>query len=309
MALMKIGIIGLGKMGEAIAYRAIQAGLSVIGYDVSTIAQENAQKIGVVLLSRIADFAQHDDIRVFWLMVPPGEPVDHVINELKPSLKEGNIIIDGGNSKFVDSMQRARILEMFNIFFMDCGTSGGIRARETGFCLMVGGKEHIFTFIEPLLKVIAMPNGYALLGPSGAGHYTKMVHNGIEYALLQSYAEGFHLLKEGVFKDAHLDLEKIASLWNHGSVIRSWILELIQEIMHEDQDFSSIKGYIAATGMGEWTVEQGHLSKVPVTLIEDALKIRLASQVKDDGNYATKLVSLLRNKFGGHAVTKNEEVE
>jgi len=299
---MKVGIIGLGKMGEALAYRMIKAGISVVGYDIDEHARKHLCSIGGNTVEKIEDFV-HKDIHVFWLMVPQGVLVDRVINELKPCLQKGDIIVDGGNSKFIDSMQRARELALFDISFLDCGTSGGVRGREDGFCLMVGGDSRAYQAIEHIVKAVAVPHGYGLLGPSGAGHYVKMVHNGIEYALLQAYAEGFHLLRDGMFKDSRLNLEKVAEIWNHGSVIRSWILELVQEIMNEDQDFNGIAGNVEATGMGKWTVEQGHKSGVPVTLIEDSLKIRTWSQ-ETGGNYATKLVALLRNKFGGHGVTK-----
>src|SRR5579863_2373875 len=214
---MKVALIGLGKMGEAIAYRAIQAGHSVIGFDVNKEMCDAAQKIGVKLVVSIADFAHHD-VHVFWLMVPQGELVDQVIAQLRPLLQPGDIVVDGGNSKFTDSMRRAQELAAQKIFFLDCGTSGGIRGREQGFCLMVGGDKKAYAVVEPLLQSIAAPEGYAYLGLSGTGHYVKMVHNGIEYALLQAYAEGFQLLKEGVFKDAHLDLEKVAALWQSGSI-------------------------------------------------------------------------------------------
>jgi 6-phosphogluconate dehydrogenase len=168
---------------------------------------------------------------------------------------------------------------------------------------MVGGDKTAYQKIEPLLRSVATPDGCAYVGPSGTGHYVKMVHNGIEYGLLQAYAEGFDLLKNGEFKSAHLDLEKIASLWNHGSVIRSWILELIEDIMKDDQELNDIAGNIASTGMGQWTVERAHASKIPVPVIEESLKVREWSE-KTGGNYTTKIVAMLRNKFGGHSVTK-----
>jgi len=299
---MNIAIIGLGRMGQALAYRAIKGGFSVFGFDINAASCAAAEKEGVQIVVRIDDFA-HKNIDVFWLMVPQGELVDKVIAQLQPMLKAGGIIVDGGNSKFSDSMRRAQELALDNIYFIDCGTSGGIHGRDNGFCLMVGGDKKAYDILEPLLKAIAAPGGYAYIGHSGAGHYVKMVHNGIEYGILQAYAEGFHVLKDGQFKDQHLDLEKIAALWNHGSVIRSWILELVQEIMHEDPNLNDIKGNVAATGMGQWTVEQAHAMNIPVPVIEESLKIREWSE-KTGGNYATKIVACLRNKFGGHSVTK-----
>jgi 6-phosphogluconate dehydrogenase len=300
---MNIALIGLGKMGEALAYRAIQGGHTVFGFDVNATMCALAEKNGVHLVTEIAHFA-NKNIRVFWLMVPQGELIDIVIAQLQPFLQDGDIIIDGGNSKFTDSMHRAQKLALHNIFFIDCGTSGGVHGRENGFCLMIGGDIKAYNTIEPLLHSIATANGYAHVGPSGAGHYVKMVHNGIEYALLQAYAEGFHLLKNGDFESAHLNLEKISALWNHGSVIRSWILDLVHNIMKNDQDLTDIAGNIASTGMGKWTVEHAHKSHIPVPVIEESLKIREWSE-KTGGNYATKIVACLRNQFGGHMITKN----
>ena len=299
---MNVAIIGLGKMGEALAYRAMQAGFTVFGFDVSADSCAQAAQSGVQIVSSIADFADKD-IHVFWLMVPQGDLVDRVVAQLRPVLQSGDIIIDGGNSKFSDSMRRAQNLALDDIYFIDCGTSGGIHGRENGFCLMVGGNKKAYDSIETLLHAVAVPGGCAYVGPSGAGHYVKMVHNGIEYGLLQAYAEGFHLLKDGQFNNEHLDLEAIAGLWNHGSVIRSWILELVQDIMKDDQDLADINGNIASTGMGKWTVEQAHQSGVPVSVIEESLNVRTWSE-KTGGNYATKIVACLRNKFGGHAVTR-----
>lgn len=298
---MNVAIIGLGKMGEALAYRAVQSGFTVFGFDVNADSCVIAAKEGVRIVSSIADFADKN-IHLFWLMVPQGELVDKVVMQLRPLLKKNDIIIDGGNSKFTDSMRRAQELVEDDIYFIDCGTSGGIHGRENGFCLMVGGDKKAYDVIKDLLQAVAAPDGYAYVGASGAGHYVKMVHNGIEYGLLQAYAEGFHLLKDGQFKN-HLDLEKIAALWNHGSVIRSWILELVKSIMKEDQNLADVNGNIAATGMGKWTVEQAHELGVPVPVIEESLHVRTWSE-KTGGNYATKIVAMLRNKFGGHSVTR-----
>lgn len=299
---MNVALIGLGKMGHALAYRLLQAQHTVFGFDVNSDSCALAQKDGVRIVDNIADFA-HKNIEVFWLMVPQGDLVDTVIGQLRFAFKSGDIIIDGGNSKFSDSMRRAQELIKSDIFFIDCGTSGGIHGRENGFCLMVGGDKAAYNKIVPLLESVATSGGYAYVGPSGAGHYVKMVHNGIEYALLQAYAEGFHILKNGEFESSHLDLEKIASLWNHGSVIRSWILDLVRDVMHDDQNLDDIAGNVASTGMGKWTVEQAHKFDIPVPVIEESLKVREWSE-KTGGNYATKIVACLRNKFGGHAVIR-----
>jgi|SRR5581483_11835344 len=306
---MNIAVIGLGRMGQALAYRAAKAGHAVYGYDVNQFPNfdKEIKDIGVVRVDTIHDFSRYT-IDVFWLMVPQGAIVDQVIEQLCTFVQPGTIIVDGGNSKFTDSIRRAELLAQRSLFFLDCGTSGGIHGREHGFCLMVGGDKKAYDTIEDVLKDIAMPDGYAYVGKSGLGHYVKMVHNGIEYGLLQAYAEGFDLLKNGEFKKDHLDLEKIAFLWNHGSIIRSWILELVYDIMKEDQNLDAVEGNVAATGMGAWTVERAHLSHVAVPVIEQALKVRIASE-RNGGNYGTKIVALLRNKFGGHAITKKEKKE
>jgi 6-phosphogluconate dehydrogenase len=302
VAIVNIAIIGLGKMGEAIAFRAIKAQYKVFGFDINQEICASAEKIGVTIADSIAAFA-HKNIHVFWLMVPQGPLVDHVIAEIKKFACDGDIIIDGGNSKFTDSLRRAKELSCDRIFFLDCGTSGGIHGKTNGFCLMIGGKEEAYEKLFPLFSAVAMPNGHLLVGPSGTGHYVKMIHNGIEYGILQAYAEGFHLLKEGEFKNEALNLEKIANVWNHGSVIRSWILELVEDAMKEDQSLETISGKVASTGMGEWTVERAEKSNIPVPVIKTALQVRKWSE-ETNGNYATKLIAILRNKFGGHSVIK-----
>jgi 6-phosphogluconate dehydrogenase len=299
---MRFALVGLGKMGYALAYRALQAGHEVYGYDVNTENCALAAQEGVRIVTHIADFSHHD-IHIFWLLVPQGSIVDAVISQVIARAKPEDIIIDGGNSKFTDSIRRSQELASRDIFFIDCGTSGGVHGRENGFCLMVGGNKKAYDTIEPLLQSVATAGGCVYVGPSGAGHYVKMVHNGIEYGLLQAYAEGFHLLKNGEFEAAHLDLEKIASLWNHGSVIRSWILELVENIMKKDQDLDDIAGDVASTGMGKWTVESAHKTGIPIPVIAESLQVREWSE-KTGGNYATKIVACLRNQFGGHDVSK-----
>ncbi len=296
---MRVGIIGLGKMGNAIAFRLLQAGHEVVGFDLNKQAQEQARSMGVQIVTELKEVAQGVD--AVWLMVPAGEVVDTTIAQLKPHLKSGSIIIDGGNSNFKDSIRRAEELQKNSIHYLDVGTSGGLLGRDIGFSLMIGGDKKAFNNVEPLFKAIAMHNGYAHLGPSGAGHYVKMVHNGIEYALLQAYAEGFDLLKHGHYKE--LDMQKVSKVWSNGSVIRSWIVDLAHNVFQEDQDFKTVSGKIGGGSTGRWTVEEAQEQGIPVMLIEDALKIRNWSQ-KTGGNYATKLVALLRNQFGGHPVEK-----
>ncbi len=292
---MKIGIIGLGKMGNAVAWRLINDKHLVYGFDTDQNHLSLAFRDGVVTCASLQDLSKQVDI--FWLMVPAGQVVDNVINELLVHLKPGAVIVDGGNSNFKDSVRHYQNLKSKKIYFIDCGTSGGLHGKDLGFSLMIGGDKKIFENLEPIFKSIAAPGGYAYIGPSGAGHYVKMVHNGIEYALLQSYAEGFHLLKDGAYKD--LDLEEISKIWNHGSIIRSWILELACSIFTKDKDLADISGKIGENKTGRWTLDEAKEQNIPVDLIERAIEIRAWSR-QSGGNYATKIVAMLRNKFGGH---------
>ncbi|MBI2775472.1 decarboxylating 6-phosphogluconate dehydrogenase [Candidatus Dependentiae bacterium] len=293
---MKVGLIGLGRMGIAIAERLLGAKIHVVGFDENADAVKEFEKMGGQGVRTAAEVGNHTQI--FWLMVPAGDAVDEVIDEIYPNLRSKAIVIDGGNSKFTDSIKRAEKLNFQGVRYLDCGTSGGLHGKENGFSLMIGGDAQAYKEIEPVFKAIAAPKGYGLVGPSGAGHYVKMVHNGIEYALLQAYAEGLHLLHANShYKE--LDLAQITDIWNHGSIIRSWILDLAHRILERDQDFAKISGKIFESGTGKWTVEEAHRHHVPVKLIEDALKIRADSR-ETDGDYATKLVALLRHEFGGH---------
>lgn len=298
---MTIGLVGLGKMGSAIAHRLIKSGFHVVGFDYDAAACEAARAMGVEITDQIITIPHH--ARVIWLMVPAGKPVDDVLQLLMPACQRDDIIIDGGNSHFTDTLRRALQLHEHHITLLDCGTSGGIHGKEHGFSLMVGGDKNAFEKVEPILQALAAPNGYALVGPSGAGHYVKMVHNGIEYALMQAYGEGFQLIKEGSFARDNLDLATITRVWNHGAVIRSWLCELSHDIFKHDQELKHVGGQIEESGTGKWTVQEARKQKVPVTLIEDALKIRAQSRTTG-GNYATKVVALLRNAFGGHTFTK-----
>lgn len=301
---MKLGIVGLGRMGSAIAQRVIAGGHQVIAFDLNVAALKEVELLGAEVAPTLEQLAQ--ETRIIWLMLPAGQITEKTIDQLSPHLKNGDIIVDGGNSKFTDSIRRAQHLQKHEIFFLDCGTSGGLAGRALGFALMVGGDKDAYTKIHPILETIAAAGAVAHVGPAGAGHYVKMVHNGIEYALMQAYAEGFQLLKEGTFKANALDLEEISRVWNNGSVIRSWLLELAHDIFAKDQEFNDISGKIAQSGMGKWTVEDAHKNSVPVPCIEESLSVRDWSE-KTGGNYATKLVALLRHAFGGHPVKKRGE--
>ncbi len=294
---MKIGVIGLGRMGSAIVSRLIKAGYDVVGYDPSESARLQIELLGALSVGSLEEVAQQ--ARILWLMIPAGDLVDEALDELKSHLQPGDIIIDGGNSFFEHSIKRHNDLVGLDVGFLDCGTSGGLAGETVGFSLMVGGDRVIYDKIVPLLQAIAAPEGFAYMGPPGSGHYVKMVHNGIEYALLQSYAEGFHLLKEGQYPD--LDLEAIAQVWNNGSVIRSWILKLAHNVLSKDQELSNISGEIGENLTGRWTLDEAQKQDVPVTLIEEALAIRALSR-QTGGNFGTKLVAMLRHEFGGHYV-------
>lgn len=298
---MKLGIIGLGKMGNAIAQRVVDAGHQVIGFDPSLVACTQAEQLGVTIVPSHADIAKH--ARIIWLMIPAGEAVDAVLALLLPHLQKDDIIIDGGNSHFKDSIRRAKELAQKDIYFLDCGTSGGLYGREIGFSLMVGGDEASYIKIHSLLEAIAAPGGLGLVGPSGAGHYVKMVHNGIEYGLLQAYAEGFQLIKDGDFKGYDPDLEQISRIWSNGAIIRSYILDLAHAIFEQDQELHSISGYVAQNGTGKWAAESAQENNVSVPVLQAALKVRAESELSG-GNYATKVVALLRHAFGGHPLGK-----
>lgn len=298
---MNVGIIGLGRMGYAIAQRALQGGHAVTGYDPNDAACQQAQSAGISSAASLEEIAKNNS--VIWLMIPAGSLIDETIALLLKHVQAGTIIIDGGNSNYQDSMRRASMLKQKNISFLDCGTSGGLHGQEFGFSLMVGGEQNAYDTVLPLFTSIAAPGGVIRVGPSGTGHYVKMVHNGIEYGLLQAYAEGFQLMKEGTFKEQNLDLKAISNVWNNGAVIRSWILSLAHDVFERDQNFSTISGAIEESGTGRWTVQEAHKNKIPVPVIEKSLEVREWSR-ETGGNYATKIVALLRHAFGGHAVKK-----
>ncbi len=299
---MKIGLIGLGRMGGALAHRLLQSGHVVVGFDPSVHAQQELINMGGTCVATINEMPQHTQI--IWLMVPAGKPVDEVIARLKDSLKPGAILIDGGNSHYTDTIRRADDLKKLHIALLDCGTSGGVRGRDLGFSLMIGGEKEHYDALKEIFVALAAPEGYAYMGPSGSGHYVKMVHNGIEYALLQSYAEGYHLLRAGSFKN--LDLAAIAHVWQHGAIIRSFINELCEDVLKKDQDLENISGAIDENLTGRWTLDEAQKDHIPVDLIERAIAIRAWSRTTG-GNFSTKLVALLRNAFGGHAFKKLDE--
>ncbi len=299
MASITVGMIGLGRMGLAIAQRLVQAKHRVVGFDQTSAMMDAAKTQGVETVQGLEALVQQST--VLWLMIPAGKPVDDVLAHVKPMLRPDQIIIDGGNSFFKDSMRRAEQLAPQKIAFLDCGTSGGVHGKDLGFSLMIGGDKQAYEKVVLLFEAIAAPSGYFYVGPSGSGHYVKMVHNGIEYALLQAYAEGFHMIKDGPFKNT--DLEAVAHVWNHGAIIRSWIGELAEKVFARDQDLNEISGAIGENLTGQWTIEIAKELNVPVRLIAESLAVRAWSR-QTGGNYATKVVAMLRHEFGGHEVKK-----
>lgn len=296
---MRVAMIGLGKMGGNMTARLLKKGHEVVAFDRSAEAVQRAAALGARAANDLkAVVAGLEAPRVVWIMVPAGQPVDDTIETLVPMLAKGDVIIDGGNSKYSDTLRRARALEPKGIEFVDAGTSGGIWGLENGYCLMVGGSDRAISICEPLFTALSEPGGYAHVGPPGAGHYVKMVHNGIEYGLLQAYAEGYEILHAS--KDFKLDLGQIAALWNHGSVVRSWLNELAERAFAKDTDLAALKGWIADSGEGRWTVQEATDLDVPAPVIALSLIMRLRS--RQDDSFGAKVIAALRNEFGGHAV-------
>ena len=296
---MRVAMIGLGKMGGNMTARLLKRRHEVVAYDRTPDAVSRATALGARGATDLASVvAQLDAPRVIWIMVPAGAPVDETIDALVPRLSKGDVIIDGGNSRFHDTLRRARALTERGIEFVDAGTSGGIWGKDNGYCLMVGGSERAVKLCEPLFTALAQEGGYAHVGPSGAGHYVKMVHNGIEYALLQGYAEGFEILHAS--KDFKLDLHQIAAVWNHGSVVRSWLNELAERAFARDASLSALRGYVEDSGEGRWTVQEATDLNVPAPVIALSLIMRLRSRQED--SFGAKVIAALRNEFGGHAV-------
>ncbi|MFI5280906.1 MAG: phosphogluconate dehydrogenase (NAD(+)-dependent, decarboxylating) [Gemmatimonadales bacterium] len=296
---MQLGMIGLGKMGGNMVQRLLEGGHQVVVYDRSTDAVSASVKKGASAAKNLADIAkQLTTPRVIWMMVPAGEAVEEMIGQLLPNLVKGDILIDGGNSNFHDTMRRAETLAKKSIDFVDAGTSGGVWGLKVGYCLMVGAAPGAFTTCEPIFKTLAPKDGYAHVGPPGSGHYVKMIHNGIEYGLLQAYAEGYEILHAS--KHFELDLAQISKLWNQGSVVRSWLNELAATAFAKDAGLAAIKGYVADSGEGRWTVQEAIDLDVPAPVITLSLQARFRSRQEE--SFGAKVIAALRNEFGGHAV-------
>ncbi|GAB4159377.1 MAG: decarboxylating 6-phosphogluconate dehydrogenase [Planctomycetota bacterium] len=295
---MKLGFVGLGRMGMNMVRRLLRDGHEVVAYNRSKPKVDEAASEGAIPCLDIEELpGKLAEKRVIWLMVPEGKPVDDAIEALLPHLNQGDIVIDGGNSNFRDTLRRHEFLSQSGIGYVDCGTSGGVWGLKVGYCLMIGGRKEDFDFCEPIFKTLAPPEGYLYCGPSGAGHFVKMVHNGIEYGMLQAYAEGFEILKYSKYE---FDMRAISHLWNQGSVIRSWLLELAELMYQEDGNLEKLRGYVEDSGEGRWTVLESISESVPAPVIALSLMMRFRSRQPD--SYSAKVIAGLRNQFGGHAI-------
>jgi len=303
---MRIALIGLGKMGANMARRLCRGGIEIVGYNRSSdIVSQLEKEEGLLPASSLENaITQLPSPRIIWLMLPSGEVTESVFESLAGMLASGDIVIDGGNANYHDSQRRAAQLAKTGIGFVDAGTSGGVWGLENGYCMMVGGDEAHVKPIEPLLKILAPANdkGWAHVGPAGAGHFTKMIHNGIEYGMMQAMAEGFSLLQGK--EEFQIDLAEVAEIWRHGSVVRSWLLDLSAEFLREDQKLENISAYVADSGEGRWTLEEGIAQGLPTPVMALALNMRFASQHPD--SYSNKMLAMMRNAFGGHGY-KNKE--
>ncbi len=299
---MKLALIGLGKMGLAMARRLIAQGHQVAGYDLDPEAAQRAAAAGVTAANSLEDAVALLDQRprLVWLMLPAGDPVGATLQRLAMLLSEGDIIVEGSNSYYRESQERAKMLRFKGIHMLDVGVSGGIWGEQNGFNLMAGGTEEAFQAVEPILAALAPPQGYALVGPSGAGHFVKMVHNGIEYGILEAIAEGFELL--AAKREFEIDLAALCDLWEHGSVIRSWLLELTGRALDADPHLDWVAPYVEDTGEGRWTVQEAIELGVPLPAITLALQMRFRS--RQENSFAARLVAALRAEFGGHAVRR-----
>jgi len=302
---MRLAIIGLGKMGGNMARRLCRGGIEVVGYNRSRGIIDTLEKEeGMIASESVADAIEKlSSPKVVWIMLPDGDPTENMIKDVMSMLGKGDLIVDGGNSNYHDTQRRGSMLAEKGIDYIDVGTSGGVWGLDNGYCMMVGGEKKALTVLEPVLKVLAPgpETGWAHVGPVGAGHFTKMVHNGIEYGMMQAFAEGFSLIRGK--KEFDVDLAELAEIWRHGSVVRSWLLDLTAESLKEDQSLADIAPYVSDSGEGRWTaieaIDQGVSSPV-MTL---ALFMRFTSQDKE--GYSNRILSMMRNAFGGHAIKKS----
>ena len=298
---MEIGVYGLGRMGGNMVTRLTRGGHRVLAGNRSPEPVQEAVEHGAVGAASIEDMVRKlKPPRILWSMVPAGEPTDHTLDEFAKFGSPGDVLVDGANSYFRDSMKRAEKYTAKGFHFLDVGVSGGVWGPQVGYCMMVGGSSDAVALAKPILDTLAPPKGWAHFGKAGAGHFVKMVHNGIEYGMMQAYGEGFELLHASEFA---LDMKQVASVWLQGSVVRSWLLELAERAFEQDgSDLANIKGWVADSGEGRWTVIEAISHDVPATVLAHSLFARFVSRQED--SYAMKVAAALRNQFGGHAVKK-----
>ncbi|MGQ9694499.1 MAG: phosphogluconate dehydrogenase (NAD(+)-dependent, decarboxylating) [Thermodesulfobacteriota bacterium] len=301
---MELAIIGLGRMGMNMVRRLLKGGHKVVAYNRSPEKTRQIMKAGAKGIFSLPELIRAlKPPRIVWLMLPAGQPVNDYVAQLADLLSKGDIIVDGGNSFYQDDLRHAAQLKAKGIHYLDVGVSGGIWGLKIGYCLMIGGERKIYKFLEPIFKTLAPRDGYLYCGSTGAGHFVKMTHNGIEYGLMSAYGEGFDLLLNSPYGQ-DLNLAKVAHLWNQGSVVRSWLLELLESALKKDPHLSSIKGYVEDSGEGRWTVQQAINSAVPTPVIACSLFQRFRSRQTD--SFADKILAALRQEFGGHRVIKNK---
>ncbi|MFO8088379.1 MAG: decarboxylating 6-phosphogluconate dehydrogenase [Desulfatiglandaceae bacterium] len=304
---MNIAVIGLGRMGMNMARRLIQSGHDVVAYNRTTSKTEAIAREGAIAAFSLHDVAQKlSPPRLAWMMLPAGNLVDEHLLQFKEILDPGDVVIDGGNTHFKDDIRRADILAGKGIHFIDVGVSGGIWGLEVGYCLMIGGPTEIYRYLEPVFRSLAPKEGYLHCGPTGAGHYVKMVHNAIEYGMMQAYGEGFQMLESSPYAET-LDYQNVAHLWNQGSVVRSWLLELAESAFSKDEKLSAIRGYVEDSGEGRWAASYAVENGIPAPVITLSLMNRFRSRNPD--SFSDRLLAALRKEFGGHEVKKSTSVK
>ena len=302
---MKLAMIGLGRMGMNMAKRLLKGGHEVVAFNRSSGKTDQLVKDGAIGAYSLSEAAEKlSQPRIVWIMLPAGQAVDDHIQELEGFLSPGDIVVDGGNTYYKDDIRRAKHLEDKNIWYMDVGVSGGIWGLRIGYCLMIGGDKETYQLLEPIFKALAPEEGYLYCGPTGAGHFVKMVHNGIEYGMMQAYGEGFEILEASDYATS-FNYADIAHLWNQGSVVRSWLLELAEDAFRKDEKLSDIKGYVEDSGEGRWTIQQALETGVPAQVITLSLLRRFRS--RQDNPFSDRVIAALRREFGGHAVIQKNK--
>jgi 6-phosphogluconate dehydrogenase len=295
---MQLGFVGLGRMGGNMVHRLVRGGHQVIAFNRSPAPVQEAVRVGAVGASSLGDLVEKlTPPRNIWLMLPAGGVTDEYLDKLMEVCQPGDLFVDGANSRWKDTMVRAERIKARGFEFVDCGTSGGIWGLEVGYSIMAGGAPEAFARVEPAVRTLAPEDGYGLMGPNGAGHFVKMVHNGIEYGMMQAYAEGFEILERSNYG---LDLEQVARVWQHGSVVRSWLLDLAVRALEKDPKLDKLEGWVSDSGEGRWTIEAAIDEDVPAPVIALALFSRFYS--RESNSFAWRMLAALRNEFGGHAV-------